>query len=65
VPQLLVHGEADETVPAELSIRYAQAARAGGDEVTLVLRSPDGHFEHLDASSVAWGAVVAWLERFA
>lgn len=65
VPQLLVHGEADDTVPSELSVRYAQAARAGGDEVTLVLRSADGHFEHLDPGSVAWGAVVAWLERFA
>jgi acetyl esterase/lipase len=64
VPQLLVHGEADDAVPAELSIRYAQAARAGRDEVTLVLRSGDGHFEHLDPDSVAWGAVVAWLERF-
>ena len=64
VPQLLVHGEADDTVPAELSVRYAQAARAGRDEVTLVLRSADGHFEHLDPDSVAWGAVVAWLERF-
>ncbi len=30
--------------------------------MTLVLRSGDGHSEHLDPRSVAWAAVVQWLE---
>lgn len=64
VPQLLVHGEADDVVPASLSRGYAAAARAGGDDVTLVLRPGEGHMEHIDPASGAWGDVVAWLERF-
>ncbi|MEA2253878.1 MAG: hypothetical protein QOG70_4120 [Solirubrobacteraceae bacterium] len=63
VPVLLVHGEADDRVPASLSRRYADAARAAGDVVEVVLRSGEGHFEHLDPSSAAWTAVVDWLER--
>lgn len=65
VPQLLVHGRRDELVPAEFSERYAAVARAGGDDVTLVLRERDGHFEHLDPRSAAWEDVVGWLRRFA
>ncbi|MDQ3632131.1 MAG: alpha/beta hydrolase [Actinomycetota bacterium] len=64
VPQLLVHGERDDIVPASLSKGYAMAARAGGDDVALVLRPDDGHFEHLDPASGAWEAVTGWLTRF-
>lgn len=64
VPQLLVHGERDEIVPVSLSRSYAAAARAGGDEVALVLRPEDGHFEHTDPASGAWEAVISWLTRF-
>lgn len=63
VPQLLVHGEADDTVPASLSLGYAEAARAAGDHVDLVLRPGDGHMEHIDPALPAWGDVVAWLHR--
>jgi dipeptidyl aminopeptidase/acylaminoacyl peptidase len=62
VPVLLVHGEADENVPVTLTQRYAEAARAAGDRVEVVLRSRDGHFEHLDPGSAAWAAVLHWLE---
>ncbi|MEA2289192.1 MAG: hypothetical protein QOD55_1189 [Solirubrobacteraceae bacterium] len=65
VAQLLVHGDADDVVPVELSRRYAEAARAAGDDVELVVRPGDDHFVHLDPSSGAWGDVVRWLGRFA
>lgn len=65
VPQLLVHGEADDIVPAVLSRRYVKAARAAGDHATLVLRSADGHFEHIEPGSAAWEAVVQWLAPWA
>lgn len=58
VPQLLVHGEDDDTVPVEMSRAYAEAA---GDEVTLVTLPGVGHYEHLDPSSAAWQAVIEWL----
>jgi pimeloyl-ACP methyl ester carboxylesterase len=63
VPQLLVHGDADDSVPLELSRRYAQRAREAGDPCELVELPGCGHFEHLDPSSHAWGVVTDWLER--
>lgn len=65
LPTLLVHGEADPVIPASMSRRYVQRARSAGDRVTLILRSADGHNEHLDPASVAWAAVVQWLEPWA
>jgi acetyl esterase/lipase len=65
VPALLVHGDADERVPVEMSRAYAEAARAAGDEVDLVLRPGEDHFVHLDVGGGAWADVVRWLERFA
>jgi acetyl esterase/lipase len=65
VPQLLVHGEADDVIPPSLSSAYAEAARDAGDEVELVVRPGDDHFVHLDPASGAWADVVRWLGRFA
>jgi acetyl esterase/lipase len=62
VPQLLVHGDRDEHVPASLSEGYATAAAAAADPVELVVLPGVGHFEHLDPSSDAWRTVTAWLE---
>jgi len=61
VPQLLVHGEADDTVPVAMSRAYHAAALAAGDVVSLVTLPGVGHFEHLDPASDAWRAVVEWL----
>lgn len=64
VPLLLVHGDADQRVPVEMAHTYAEAARAAGDEVDLVVRPGDDHFVHLDVGSGAWADVVGWLGRF-
>jgi len=61
VPHLLVHGEADDTVPVAMSLAYHAAAVAAGDDVSLVTLPGVGHFEHLDPASDAWRAVVEWL----
>lgn len=63
VPQLLVHGERDRHVPVEQSRRYADAARAAGDDVELV--SPPGvaHMELIEPRSPSWAVVVDWLGR--
>ena len=63
VPQLLVHGDADDAVPIELSRRYAARAAEGGDPCELVELPGCGHFEHLDPTSHAWRVVREWLER--
>ena len=63
VPQLLVHGGRDRTVPASISRDYAERALAAGDDVELVIDPRGGHFEHLDPSSELWRAVRDWLDR--
>jgi len=60
VPQLLVHGRRDDTVPVEMSRAYALRAREAGDEVELV-ETDEGHFECLDPSSASWAAIVERL----
>ena len=57
VPVLLVHGERDDTVPPAQSESFA----ARGGDVVLSVREGEGHFEHIDPRSGAWGEVVAWL----
>ena len=63
VPQLLVHGELDEIVPAAMSGAYVRAAQDAGDDATLVVEAGAAHFEHLDPSSSVWRAVRDWLAR--
>jgi acetyl esterase/lipase len=57
VPTLLVHGDADESVPVEQSRRYAQAAQKAGDPVELVELPGVGHREVIDPMSEAWREV--------
>ena len=63
VPQLIVHGDADDTVPVAMGREYAKAARAAGDRCDYVEFKGVGHFEHLDPKGPAWGAVTAWLKK--
>ena len=64
VPVTLVHGDADGTVPLELSVRYAEAARAAGDDVDLVVVPGEGHREHLEPGSRSWTAAVERLNGY-
>jgi acetyl esterase/lipase len=64
VPQLLVHGLLDDIVPPSQSRGYAEAAAAAGDDVELVELAAADHFDVIEAGDPAWGAVIAWLERF-
>jgi acetyl esterase/lipase len=61
VPILLVHGADDETVPVKRSRRFAEAARAAGDDVTLIEPNPGGHRAHVDPRSKAWGLAADWI----
>ncbi len=63
VPQLLVHGELDDTVPVGMSGGYHARARTAGDDAELVVVPRCGHYEHLDPASEAWRAVTTWLDR--
>jgi pimeloyl-ACP methyl ester carboxylesterase len=61
VPILLVHGAADATVPVKRSRRFAEAARAAGDDVTLIEPNPGGHRTHVDPRTEAWRIAADWL----
>jgi acetyl esterase/lipase len=63
VPQLVVHGSMDDTVPVEMGRDYVAAAKAAGDPAEFVELQGAGHYEHLDPDGEAWEAVVAWLDR--
>jgi acetyl esterase/lipase len=60
VRTVLVHGTADETVPYEDSVAYAEAA---GDEARLVTLEGAGHFEPVDPQSSEWPRVAALVRE--
>lgn len=63
VPVLVVHGEADETVPVRRSRDFADRARAAGDDVTLLTPPGAGHRTVVDPRSAEWAEVVRWLTQ--
>ncbi|MBX5448576.1 alpha/beta hydrolase family protein [Thermogemmatispora sp.] len=54
VPQVLIHGTADDRVPVEVSRSYAERARLAGDQVTLIELPNVDHFALIEPSSAAW-----------
>lgn len=65
VPQLLVHGVADDRVPPDQSRRYARAAREAGDPCELLELEGVGHFEVIDPRTAVWAKVAARLDTLA
>jgi len=63
VPQLLAHAADDDIVPASQTIRYAEAAVAAGDDVTVVELRSGGHFDLVDPRTEAWSAVAQLLQN--
>ncbi|WP_376794223.1 alpha/beta hydrolase family protein [Thermogemmatispora sp.] len=54
IPQVLIHGTADDRVPLEISRDYADRARAAGDQLTLLELAGVDHFALIDPGSAAW-----------
>lgn len=65
IPQLVLHGDRDDTVSIRIATSYAEAARAAGDPCELVVLNGTGHFEHIDAGSPAWHVARDWLAAYA
>ncbi len=63
LPQVIIHGTADQAVPIGMSRGYAAAARAAGDDVALVEIGGGAHGDHLDTASAAHRAFRAELAR--
>jgi acetyl esterase/lipase len=65
IPQLVLHGERDETVSMRIAESYAARARDMGDPCELVVLHGTGHYEHIDAGSEAWRVARDWLVSYA
>jgi acetyl esterase/lipase len=65
VRQVLLHGDADTSVPIELSVRYAERASSLGDSVALVTLPGVGHFELVNPASGEWREVERWTVELA
>ena len=61
IPQLVLHGDRDDTVSMRIATSYATAAQNAGDPCELRVLSHTGHFEHLDAGADAWHVARDWL----
>lgn len=61
VPQLLVHGDADEHVPIDHSRTYRDAALAAGDDVSLLELPGVDHLAVIDPASAAWAEIAPRL----
>src|SRR5262249_30096253 len=60
VPQIVIHGTADEDVPYAMSVRYVEAA---GGEAELVSLDGTGHFEPIDPQADAFEETLAAIRR--
>ncbi|MBB4931426.1 acetyl esterase/lipase [Lipingzhangella halophila] len=62
VPQLIVHGDADSSVPAEQSRTYVAAARTAGDDAEFAEIRGANHTAALDPGHESWRTVRAWMD---
>jgi acetyl esterase/lipase len=63
VRQFVIHGEADSTVPLASSVSYVAAARAAGDDVTLVPVSAATHMDMIRTKGRTFDEVKAVLSQ--
>ena len=62
VPQILAHSVDDDVVPLSQTSGYAEAARASGDDVTVLTIEAGGHFGLIDPLSSGWATVANALQ---
>jgi dipeptidyl aminopeptidase/acylaminoacyl peptidase len=63
VPQVLIHGTADDRVPFEMSLAYTQAAQAAGDSIRLIELVGGDHFALINVFSEAWAITVGAVKE--
>jgi len=63
VPQVLIHGTNDESVPLQVSQSYTKAAKAVSDPVTYIELERVDHFDVIDPNSNAWAITIEALQK--
>ncbi len=64
VPQVLVHGSADENVDPSITDLYAERARASGDQISEVRLDGFDHFDVINPASAIWHAALDAVPAF-
>ena len=64
VPQLIVHGTADESVPWAIAETYVRAAHAAQDRVEFLSLPDETHMPLIDPRSESWRRTFAAMSRF-
>ena len=63
IPQVIIHGTEDDSVPLEMSQAYVAAAKAANDQVTFHELLGVDHFDLIDPHSMAWAITVEALRE--
>jgi acetyl esterase/lipase len=63
VPQVLIHGTNDDSVPIEVSQTYVNAARSLHDPITYIELEGVDHFDVIDPHSQAWAITINELQK--
>ena len=63
VPQVLIHGTSDDSVPLQVSQAYANAARAVNDPIIYLELEGVDHFDVIDPHSQAWAITISELQK--
>jgi acetyl esterase/lipase len=63
IPQILIHGTADESVPLQMSLAYLAKAQAANDVVKLIELEGVDHFALIDPTSDAWAVTIEEMQR--
>jgi len=64
IPQVLIHGTADDSVPLQMSLEYTAKAQAVNDAVTYIELDGVDHFALIDPKSDTWAVTIGELERW-
>lgn len=65
LPQMIVHGQADDTVPHDFATDYVRAALDAGDTVSLVDPIDVDHYDVIDPRHNVWRAIDDQLDAWA
>ena len=61
VPQLILHGSADDALPIQWTRDYVNAARMAGENTEYIEVTNGGHMDYVDPGSEAASVLVKWL----
>jgi hypothetical protein len=64
VPQVIVHGTSDETIPAVWSQNYQKAAQAAGDEACYEPVTGADHLQMVAGTGPTWDVIARHLDRW-